>query len=312
MSESSRGRFLSCRSTTVVTLLRLGLILLPHMLDLDHHFPEKWLYSDVLVSIIVNPHHTLSQIREAQSIQKLMNGKFADAYKANQIIHLPPLMLASMKPILQFHKTELLLALVLLLIDIMIAYMMEAVGRKLLLTKSTPCIVDEERSQSQLPDAIKPQNDHIFPISKESRALFPIDTLPLIAAQIYFWSPITSMSGGIYGCFQNIPVFFLIATLNEFLKPNGSYTFAAFLLAMASYIEPHYCVMLVPLILWLSPQQYPASASNKAMLIVSFGIWSASLQWLSYRLVASNYWEVLEAIYGCGWNTMGPNLSVQW
>jgi hypothetical protein len=48
------------------------------------------------------------------------------------------------------------------------------------------------------------------------------------------------------------------------------------------------------------------------MLIVSFGIWSASLQWLSYRLVGPNHWEVLEAIYGCGWNTMGPNLSVQW
>lgn len=204
------------------------------------------------------------------------------------------------------------MAFLLLLIDFMIAHMMEAVGRQLLLIRPTPCIEEEEHSQTQLPDAIKPQHDNIFPTTKKSNSLFPIDSLPLLAARIYFWSPITAMSGGIYGCFQNIPACLLVAALNEVVKPNSSYSLTAFLLAMAAYIEPHYSVMLVPLMLWQSKHQYHGSTANKVTMVASFVIWSASLQWLSYRLVGTNYWQVIESAYGCGWNRISPNLSVQW
>jgi hypothetical protein len=286
---------------------------MPHIFPLKHNFPKNWVYSEFLVSVLVHPHLTLSHIREAQSIQNLVNGRFADAYKANQSIHLPPLLLASLQPLLNLKNPELVLSSILLLVDIVIAFMIDSLGQLLLLSKPTQCTEEEERSQSQLPEAIKPENDHIFPISKYSNAIYPIDSLPVIAAQIYFFSPITALSGSLYSCFQNLNPFFLMAALYEYCRPNGSYNLSSFFLAVASYIEPHHCVFLVPMILWLSPEQYPSKYSSKFMLLCSFLIWSASLQRLSYRLVGpSNYWGVLEATYGITWNTIGPNMSIQW
>eukprot|EP00980_Cylindrotheca_fusiformis_P023010 scaffold10054_cov140-Cylindrotheca_fusiformis.AAC.1 len=312
MQAILKGSFLSSRSTHIVTGIRLCLILISHLLDLGKHFPEKWLYNDVLISLFVHPTYSLTQIREAQSIQNLVNGRFADAYKASQIIHIPPLMLAPMQSFLGFGLSELLLALCLLLIDFMMAYMIEAVGCQILLRESTQFAEDEERSQSQLPEAIKPPNGNAFPTTRESRALFPTDTLPILAANLYYWSPISAISGGVFCCFQNIPAFFFLASLNEFVKSNRSCTLTAFYLATASYIQPHYCVILVPFILWLSARQYATSTNNKAIMITAFGFSSASMQWLSYRLVGPCYGNVLEASYGCGWNTISPNLSVQW
>lgn len=314
MSESSsKGRFLSRRSTHVVTFLRLALIVVTSTVPLEQYFPGNWLYSEYLVSILVPHYQTLAHVREAQSIRHLVNGRFADAYKANQSIHLPPLLLASTSSLLQFRNPELVLALILLLIDIIISFMIESVGRTLLLSRPTQCTQREEQSQSELPEAIKPEHDNIFPISENSKSYFPIDSLPVIAAQIYYYSPITALSGGVYSCFQNLTAFFLMASLYEYLRPDGSYNLSVFLLAVVTYIEPHHCVFLVPMILWLSPDQYPSKRTSKATFILHFVVWSAGFQRLSYRLVGSeNYLNVLEATYGSTWNTGGPNMSVQW
>ena len=300
-------------STLVVIILRLAILLLPHIFLLEDHFPEQWLYSGALTSVFVHPHQTLSHIREAQSIRQLIGGRFVDAYKANQTIRLPPLLLAAMEPIANCGNPELVLALLLLLADILMAYMIESLGRKLLLAKMTVQIENEERIQKEMPNEIRPPNISIFPITQDSESLLKVDSLPFFAARIYFWSPITAMSGGVYGCFQNLSALFLMAALHEFFRTNSSYTTSAFFLAIASYITPHYFVYLIPLLLWMEPHQYPSSSTSKKVLILSYGIWSACLQALSYSLVGpQHYWEVLEASYGSGWDGIGPNLSVQW
>ena len=316
MSPSSTTNFLTCRSTHVVTILRLVLILLPHLFDFDALFPRNWLYSPALISVLVRPHHTLSHVSEAHAIRQLSGGKFADAYNAKDTIRLPPLVLAGMGPILELSNPELYLSLILLIIDFLIGYMIESIGLQLLFSNN-PLIDKEEREQAKLPEEIRPQNSHIFPIYRkdskdEPLPLFSMDSLPILAAQLYYWSPATAMSGGVYQCFQNLVGFFLVAGLYNSCQPSGSYPLSAFFLAVAAYIEPHHVVFLIPLNLLLSQKGFPSKQVQVTMLVF-FVFWSFCLQGLSYALLGPiKYWDTLFVTYGSGWKNLGPNLSLQW
>lgn len=304
------SEFLTRRSTYIVTTLRLILIILPHALPLDTLFPGNWLYSTSLTSVLIRPHQSLSHIREARAIQQLSGGRFADAFNAHPNIRLPPLVLAAIAPILDLHNPELWFSLFLLVIDFLIAYMIEVIGRHVLLSPNTN-IDKEEKEQRQLPEAIRPENAHIFPINREGSvendpvSLISMKSLPLLVAQLYYWSPFTTVPGGVYHCFQSLPTFFLLAGLRQSCRENGSHSLACFFLAVASYIEPHHIVFLVPLSLFCQ--------QNSSSMILFFGIWSAYLQGLSYSLVGpTKYWDVFAATYGCGWRNLGPSLSLQW
>lgn len=314
MPENSRGKhFLGSHSTYVILVLRCLAISFTHCVTIENGVFQEWIFSDSLTSILIKPNQSLAHVREAKVIQQLMNGSFASAYAANQTIHLPPLVLAMLELLLEFSNPELLLAIALLLMDLLIAYMMETVGWKLLISKRTHATIEEEQDQAQLPDAIKPQNDHIFPISLKSEPLIPTESLPLLAAKAYFWSPACILSVSVYGCFQNIPAFFFMFALHEFLNERSSEIRIALFLALASYIEPHHCVFLIPIILLQSEKQYESTIYKRRLLVLYFLFWSTTLQWLSFRLVgAKMYWSMLEASYGCGWNTISPSLSVQW
>lgn len=313
MPEKSRGKFLGGQSTIVVLILRCLIIVFTHCVAVERNVFKEWMHSNALSSILMKPNLSLAQVREAQAIQQFTDGRFSSVYTANQVIHLPPLLLALLKPLLDFSNPDLPLAIALLVVDLLISYMMEIVGRKLLVSKRTQATIEEEREQAKLPDAIKPQNDHIFPSNLESKPIIPIESLPLLSAKAYFWSPVCIASAGVYSCFQNIPAFLLMAALHEFLKESGSDMLIALFLALASYIEPHYSVFLVPIILLQFEKQFESIVYKKALLVLYFLLWSTALQWLSFRLVGpSVYWSVLEASYGCGWNTIGPSLSTQW
>lgn len=313
MPENSRGNFLESKSTKVVLILRCLIVLFTHFLTVETEVFQEWLHSDLLTSVLMKPNLSLSHVREARAIQRFADGRLSSAYTANHTIHLPPLVLALLDPLLDFPNPELFLAVTLLIVDLLIAYMMEVVGSKLLLSKRTQATIEEEQEQAKLPDAIKPLNDHIFPINLQSKPIIPIESLPLIAAKTYFWSPVCILSAGVYSCFQNIPAFLLMAALHDLLNEGGSNLLRALFLALASYIDPHYCVFLVPIILLQFEKQFESTTYKKALLVLYFLLWSTTLQWLSFRLVGQGvYWSVLEATYGCGWNTIGPSLSVQW
>jgi hypothetical protein len=318
-SNTTNGSFWRCPSTLLVTVLRLALIVLPHIVPLETVFPNSaWLYSPSLTFLLVKPHQTLSHVREARAIQQLVNGKFADAYAAlshPQWIRLPPLVLAALTPLLESDHPELYLSLILLFVDFLMAWMLEAIGRRILLSSNNPqtgTTDQEEEEQRQLPEAVRPPYDHIFPISPRSSttctadSMFSMESLPLLAAQLYYWSPITAVSGSLYHCFQNLAGLCLVASLYEGI--DGSYLLAAFYLACATYMEFYHVVFLVPLWLWQSPHH-----NQKQLLVIAFFVWFGCLQGLSYGLVGpSKFVNVLQATYGCGWTTMSPNLSVQW
>jgi hypothetical protein len=321
--------FAASRSTAIATLLRLALFFFP--LDTPV-LPNNWLYSPALVSLFVRPHQTLNHLREAISIQGLLSGKFVNAYQANQAIRVPPLVLAGFTPLVTLEHSELWWSLLLLMVDFGIAYLIEALGREILLKPNSETDTEEE-VQSQLPEAIRAPNAHIFPITQTpatptdekavTSPLIPMTALPSLAAQVYYWSPITALSGGIYLCFQNIACLFLVASLYLSCRvspqPGGSSSsssLTAFSLALASYLEPHYVVFLVPIWIWKSRQQQQESSlgsSSPWLVVALFVLWSACLQGLSFTLVGpANYWNVLQATYGMGWKQLTPNLSVLW
>jgi hypothetical protein len=315
-----RQAFARSLSTFAVTALRLLLILTPHYHDrvfnLSSSFPTNWIYNPSLISIFIKPHWTLNHVKEARAIQQLLSGNFVNAYQANQSIRLPPLVLAALSPLLSLDNPELWLALILLLVDFGIAYLLEALGRQVLYGCNSAQLTKEEEIQRQLPKVVQPAFAHIFPIQRQSASdeheppLFHMASLPLLAAQLYYGCPITMLASGLYYCFQTIPCLLILLGLHESSRPRASYSLACFWVALACYMELHNAVFLMPVLLWLAPT---ASTKHHILVVVFFLTWSASLQGLSFGLVGpSNYWNVLEATYGVGWKTMSPNLSVKW
>jgi hypothetical protein len=330
-------------STFIATVVRVLLVVAPHVSHGRRLFlpTTNFIYSPLLQSIFVRPHQTLVHVQEASAIQKLLSGRFVSVYQAHQSIRLPPLVLAAALTLLPLeHKerreddssagsnggfilsSELWVGLFLLAVDLLIGYYLQAVGKALLLpSKPDPHVVEEERLQLLLPSAIQPPNGTIFPLTREPQGndvqpLFPVTELPTLAANVYFWSPITVLAGGTYHCFQNVPCLLLLVAINEVCKrQRKSLSLAAFSLASAAYLEPHYCIFLVPLSIWAVQQspKHTQEARQQLKVILLFMFWSVVLQGLSYTLVGpTHYWNVLKATYGTVWKNMSPNLSLLW
>ncbi len=72
--------------------------------------------------------------------------------------------------------------------------------------------MNEEELQLKMPAAIQPPRAHLFDIAwnKEQTddctpaPLFRTADIPILAANLYYASPITLLASGMYGCFQNI------------------------------------------------------------------------------------------------------------
>jgi hypothetical protein len=210
---------------------------------------------------------------------------------------------------------ELWLALAMLLVDFVISVLLEAIARHVLFYPSEQTD-REEALQREMDEKIRPSSDAVFPLERgysdskqqQPRPQFEMSSLPLLAAQVYFWSPITALAGGTYGCFQSLVGLFVLSGLYEAMRPTGSYSWSAFFLAMASYIEPHSLVFLVPACVWAGE-----SAKSKLTMIGLFLVWTGSFQYLSFSLVGPHkYTQVLDATYGWSWDHLRPNLSVIW
>lgn len=302
-------------ATLVVTALRIAVIFCTHVAGFRTNIPKDWLFSTSLTCFLVKPQYTLVHIREALAIQQLVHGKFADAYAAHPRIQLPPLLLAALTPLAKQQHAELYLALIGLLMDFLLACMLESIGRIVLFTNRVENVDKEEQEQSQLPQAIRPPYEQIFAIStkegneKSARSLVSMESCPRLSAQLYYYSPFTALSVTLYSCFQNLPGFFLVLSLHEVVRCGGSPTLSTFLLATASYLELHHVVFLIPMMLCSLDRSW----RRGALLASSFCIWFGALQVLSYQLVGpSSFGKVLYASYGLGWKTIHPSLSVQW
>lgn len=339
--------FLTSASTCWVTLVRLGLILLPCFVS-SKSFME-WFYNPSFLSVLIRPHQSLPHLEEAHAIWALASNKsskngFSSFYAANNSVRIPPLILAVFSPLMETtgSNSGLWFSLVLLLIDVLIAYLIEQIGIRLLgllndddntsLQSKQPS--QEEDLQRKLPESGQPQHAHIFPIYKTKegqKPSIPLRSLPLLSAQIYYWSPFTVLPTSLYHCWQNIPSLFLVASVYESVRSSssgGSLSMASLYLAVATYLEPYHIVYVVPIILLSSFNHhniFPSSSTQVSstwdlkmakpvmFIIISFALWSLLLQGTTYNLVGSeSYWRVVGALYGDTWLTTSPNLSLQW
>ncbi len=303
-----QNAFWTSSSTWAVTTIRLAIIILYHSGAVKTSIPHSWLHSPSLTSILIKPAWTLTHVREALAVQHLVSGHFADAFRANRI-QLPPLLLAAITPLVQSTHSDIYWAILCLLLDFGMAVMIESLGLIALFTNRVEAVDVETIEQEQLPEAIRPPHSHVFAINKQedlSKALISMESLPLLAAQLYYWSPATALSGSVYGCFQNLPGFFLVATFWEAVRRGGSLWLSTFFLALAAYLELHHIVFLLPLV------ALPRSRSMSIPVLISFSVWYGSLHGLSYLLVGPMLEQVLQATYGVGWRIIRPSLSIQW
>ena len=232
--------------------------------------------------------------------------------------------------------------------------------------------IEEEDLQRKFPESIRPPYSHIFPIyrnhtqtkeclsneeesdknptqrekeeSEPAEPLISMASLPLLSAQLYYWSPFTALPACVYNCWQNIPTLFLVASVYESVcycdircrsSPSssagnasglsGSLSMASFYLAAAAYLEPHHVIYVVPILFMSSVHRYDFNFARQSkntngcmvkpavFFVFCFVLWSLLLQGISYGLVGpSNYSRVLGSIYGNTWLTISPNLSLQW
>lgn len=361
------SRFLTSPSTYWVTLVRLGLIILPYIKP--SVFLLKSFYSPSFSSVMIRPHQSLPHLEEAYAISALASSnKFSTYYLANNSIQIPPLLLVAFSPLMKTGPyVGLCFSFLLLLIDILISYLIEQIGNRLLGLSSTSQSSNEDSTGSQklsaseeciqqrLPDKIRPAFSHIFPVyvfgdgklkrplqsdlsrkedlnsTRDQEPMIPLRNLPLLAAQIYYYSPFTALPTSLFHCWQNITSLFLVASLYESIcsaSSCGSLSMASFYLAIATYLEPHYIAYVIPIILLSSFNGHNRFTSSSVIktsiwnsktakpamfVIMAFSVWSLLLQWTSYALVGpENYWKVLASTYGSTWLVSSPNLSLQW
>jgi GPI transamidase subunit PIG-U len=295
-------------STWVVTAIRFS-ILLATQIGRSSFLPLVWCQSSSFTQILIRPSYTVSHVREALAIQRLSGGRFVGAYAA-QRVRIPPLLLAACTPLVASKYAELYLGILCLCLDFLLAAMLQSLARIALLTNRLERVDKESLEQEQLPEAIQPCSRHVFGISvgsKDSKSLIPMESVPLLAAQLYYWSPVVVLSSAAYPCFQCLPGFLMIASFYEGVRPHGSLSFSSFLLAAATYLELHHAAVLVPLL------ALPVMRGRKPQVVFSFVFWFACLQGLSYQLVGPrDVIRVIQATYGMGWTTISPSLSVQW
>jgi hypothetical protein len=303
--------------------------------------------------VLIRPHESLPHLEEAHAIWALASNKssktFSRFYVANDSVRIPPLILAVFSPLeTTGSNSGLWFSLLLLLIDILISYLIEQIGIRLLgLLSSSQSLDDDDNISSQpkrpsqeedlqrrLPESGQPQHAHIFPIYETKRGQepsIPLRSLPLLSAQIYYWSPFTALPTSLYYCWQNIPSLFLVASVYESIRSSssgGSLSMSSLYLAVATYLEPYHIVYVVPIILLSSFNHHNIFPSSSAptpstwdlktvkpgvFVIVCFALWSLLLQGTTYSFVGpESYWRVVGAIYGDTWLTTSPNLSLQW
>jgi hypothetical protein len=350
-TKKNMASFLTSASTYWVTLVRLGLIVLPCFVS-SKSFMECF-YNPSFLSVLIRPHESLPHLEEAHAIWALASNKssktFSRFYVANDSVRIPPLILAVFSPLeTTGSNSGLWFSLLLLLIDILISYLIEQIGIRLLgLLSSSQSLDDDDNISSQpkrpsqeedlqrrLPESGQPQHAHIFPIYETKRGQepsIPLRSLPLLSAQIYYWSPFTALPTSLYYCWQNIPSLFLVASVYESIRSSssgGSLSMSSLYLAVATYLEPYHIVYVVPIILLSSFNHHNIFPSSSAptpstwdlktvkpgvFVIVCFALWSLLLQGTTYSFVGpESYWRVVGAIYGDTWLTTSPNLSLQW
>ena len=257
----------------VFAAFRIGLIL-SQFLD-DKGGTVTWIQdvmqSASVLSVLVRPSQTLVHLREARAVQNLVasSKSFGAAYLANDSIRIPPLLLAAFMQVLDTSNPELWISILSLVVDILITILLQQIGKNVLL-KTSPRISAEEQKQRKLPKIIHPENADIFPVYQQTngeatRSLISMDRIPLLMAQLYFFSPFTIFPSSLGHCWQNLPALFLLMSISQ--GAQSSLTISSFSLALAAYLEPFLAVFSIPILFLLASTEASKGSLTASSLL---------------------------------------------
>jgi GPI transamidase subunit PIG-U len=164
--------------------------------------------------------------------------------------------------------------------------------------------------------------------ARQQPPLFPLSELPAAIACAYFGCPITIVAAHAHECLRNLPLMLLLwavhavmtATDCEAAEPQRttrrgrpSFVIPGFLMALAAYVDVHFAVFAIPLVLFASGDQ--AEQRNQRTLMMAFAVYFFSLHLLSFMLIGGNqYPNVVSSshLYSFQLANQPPNLSVLW
>ena len=271
--------------------------------------------SPLWTSILIRPFETWDHIREAKAARQLFGADFRGVYQGSHV-HLPPLVLAALEPVLDGISEPwqpLLTGMAAHLIDLWIATKFIRIGNYILNELRDPW---EDDLQPRIPATLRAPAEHIFALSNQEilytnqlpahkisesiesknnaesdkedgsnsrersdepsngdaanlevlTPAFSFSDLPLLAAQTYYYSPITALASGLgstHRCFQNLWLLLLLQSLQQGCQGPSSISTMAFWLSLASYMELHYFVFLIPLSLCLLRRSEQGNGANK-------------------------------------------------
>jgi GPI transamidase subunit PIG-U len=298
-----------------------------------------WNHSSNFHSLLINPIYTLRHVREAAAIRLVVphraSSAFAKAYLGRRI-HLPPLLLAFTELFFVHQQQKngisvnvLTSALLIFQSDKLIAQRLEQLASNIL-QREEEDHADEIRIQEQHMDPkIRPQQMvHLFPTSSNALPVASLlvewKDIPRWIAHLYYCNPITILAAGCIGsaavpmnlsacCFQNLPVLAVVTALLESSRRTSespSMLYCAFTLAVATYLEVHYFIFLIPMLLWQK------SRRRQLCLLLWFVAFTVILQYLSLLLVGSwqEYFSVVATthFYSFRLHHHTPSLSTIW
>lgn len=308
-SKAAPSKPLSAHPLTwVIGLVRVILLIgiVPSDLSL-------WLRGSNIRSIFQDPTFTLHHVQEASAVRGwFFQSSFSDSYRTGNI-HLPPFLLACFETILGVLMTsylqKLVLGLLVLLADLYIAVSIEAIG-KILMTQSEGDW--EAKLLPHIPQVIQPPFKHIFAISsavdgEKEAPLFLWNDLPIVAALLYFASPVVILSSSIYGCFQNLSTLALLLAIQW--AWTAPITQTALALAVASYLNVHIVVFAVPIALILQQRNQHISK-----FVIWFLLFLFCLYGLDLLLVGDLFVAMMKATAFRSFRITRnpPSLSVLW
>lgn len=322
-------------ATTVIllglfTFLRLGLVVgrssLPSSIT-------DVLYSPALASALVNPLYTVEHLREGIFLLDRSGvGTGLDAAYEGSVFHLPPILLALIRPLFQAIKSkamqEIVIGALVVFVDLAVAILIYHVA----VFASCGGIKREAELEGKMDDKIRPKRAWIFGLDtwsnnelteeKTQEPVVLMAAIPQLCCLVYYCNPISILVSSCTSSpsFQGminilILVAVRIAMTNDAAWAKWRALLSTLPLALAAYIEPYQVVYLIPMAIWIG-RSNDGNQFNKGTVgatIASFCVWFGLLH-VSSTLLVKEYTTVLAKTYGHvhGFVDMSPNMGLSW
>jgi len=295
--------------TICITVFRLALIL-----DLIPEEISRFLRLPAVRSTVIRTRETRRFLQVAASFRHLFPTT-SQAYIASKSP--PPILVWTAYIIsekwwapLPEYGRRVLWGLGLLLVDYMIARLLERIATCTLEAVNEET---EEELQLKMPATIQPPRAHVFEITtssakhiddEDTAPLLKTEDIPVLAANLYYASPITMLASGLYDSFQNVWCLLLLWSIYEMMfaqSKKSRVSLAAMSLALATYGQPWSMAFAVPI---CKSQPSIKTATVFISLFITSVLW---LQVLSFMLVGTEAFWTWKPV-----TALTPNLGPRW